>query len=320
MFFSKAKAVLVAICLLGLYASYVILFKSVTNTSKIILIQKGQGASTITKKLDANFTTPERLVVKIFNRIYFYGKNVNYGEYEIEAYYSYFNVAKKVASAQKYYHKLTLIDGETTHNFTQTINNTEGLVGIITEPVSEGYLMPDTYNYLYGETKNSIILRAKNAMSDFLHSQLLKYPLSESFYLKTPKQVLIMASIIQAEAANEAEKQIIASVFQNRIAKQMRLQTDPTVIYQITKGQYKLERRLTFADLSTKGEYNTYQIDGLPPTSINNPSRSSIFAALNPAKTDYLYFVLKPSLGRHVFSQNYSTHVQNAEEYRKSEG
>ena len=95
----------------------------------------------------------------------------------------------------------------------------------------------------------------------------------------------------------------------------MRLQTDPTVIYEITRGQYKLDRRLNFQDLSKKGDYNTYQKDGLPIGPINNPSRSSIIATLNPAKTDYLYFVLKPSIGIHVFSKDYNTHTKNSVEY-----
>ena len=178
--------------------------------------------------------------------------------------------------------------------------------------------MPDTYYYLYGDTKNSIILRAKKAMSDFLSEQISKTPEINRGHLKTAEEIIIMASIIESEAANEFEKPIISSVFKNRIQKNMRLQTDPTVIYQITKGRYKLDRKLTFVDLAIKGDYNTYQKDGLPISPINNPSRSSIIAALNPADTSYLYFVLKPSAGEHVFSNEYRTHVQNAEEYRKS--
>ena len=134
--------------------------------------------------------------------------------------------------------------------------------------------------------------------------------------LKSAYELLILASIVEKEAGNEEDKRKVASVFINRLKKKMRLQSDPTVVFSLTGGKNTLNRDLTKADLKIKSPFNTYKIDGLPPSPICNPSKSSIYAVSNPIETDFLYFVADGK-GGHNFSNNLKLHNSFVKEYRR---
>lgn len=127
-----------------------------------------------------------------------------------------------------------------------------------------------------------------------------------------------MASIVEKETGVSDERPQVASVFVNRLEQGMRLETDPTVIYGITKGQGVLNRGLRRSELNTKTPYNTYRIDGLPPTPIANPGRKAINAALNPADTEYLFFVADGT-GGHAFARTLEEHNENVAQWRRIE-
>jgi len=131
-------------------------------------------------------------------------------------------------------------------------------------------------------------------------------------------EVLTLASIIEEEASLAVERPIVASVFINRLMKKMKLQTDPSVIYGITRGKYKLGRGLLLSELRKSTPWNTYRIEGLPPTPISNPGEASIYAATNPAQTDFLYFVAD-GVGGHWFANSYQKHNENVKKWRKIE-
>ena len=131
-------------------------------------------------------------------------------------------------------------------------------------------------------------------------------------------EVLTLASIIEEEASLVDERQIIASVFINRLIKKMKLQTDPSVIYGITRGEYNLGRGLLLSELRKLTPWNTYKIEGLPPTPISNPGEASIYAVTNPAQTDFLYFVAD-GVGGHWFAKTYQKHTENVKKWRKIE-
>ena len=127
-----------------------------------------------------------------------------------------------------------------------------------------------------------------------------------------------MASIIEKETAVPDERRLVASVFVNRMRRGMRLETDPTVIYGITKGEGVLDRGIRGSELRRRTPYNTYQVDGLPPTPIANPGKASIAAAMNPEDADYVFFVADGS-GGHAFARTLEEHTQNVKRWREIE-
>jgi UPF0755 protein len=173
----------------------------------------------------------------------------------------------------------------------------------------EGYLMPDTYRFLWQTTEEEIIERMVDEFRLFYVDSLQKR--QEEAKLTLP-QVLTLASIVEGEAQLDRERPIIAGVYLNRLKKRMRLEADPTVQYAIPNGP----RRLLFSDLRYNSPYNTYLYYGLPPGPINSPGRKSILAVLYPAKHSFIYFVANGT-GGHVFSRNYIEHQKAVKAYRQ---
>jgi UPF0755 protein len=137
--------------------------------------------------------------------------------------------------------------------------------------------------------------------------------------IETPEELLTLASIVEKETGVASERPQVAAVFVNRLREGMRLQSDPTIIYGITRGQSQLGRGLRRSEIEQETPYNTYQIDGLPPTPIANPGVEALRAVANPDTHDYLYFVAKgasPSEG-HVFAETYADHQDNVAQYRR---
>ena len=141
---------------------------------------------------------------------------------------------------------------------------------------------------------------------------------SATTVVNSPQDAIILAGIVEKETGQASDRGLVAGVFSNRLRIGMRLQTDPTVIYGITKGEGVLGRGLRQSELRRETPWNTYVIDGLPPTPIANPGRLSIEAALNPDKTDFLYFVADGS-GGHVFAKTLAEHNENVAKWREIE-
>ena len=136
--------------------------------------------------------------------------------------------------------------------------------------------------------------------------------------VNSPEELLILASIIEKETGIPEERPEVAAVFVNRLRRGMRLQTDPTVIYGITLGQGTLGRGLRASELATATPYNTYAIDGLPPTPIANPGIDAIEAAANPVESEYYYFVADGT-GGHAFGRTLEEHNANVVTWRRIE-
>jgi len=173
---------------------------------------------------------------------------------------------------------------------------------------TEGYLFPGTYNFPWASTPREVITFLTGQFRAF-YSDSLKQAASKAGM--NERQLLTLASIVEAETPIDEEKPVIASVYLNRLKKNMRLQADPTVQYAIPGDS----RHLYFKDLEIDSPYNTYRHGGLPPGPICNPGPASIQAVLNPAKTGFIYFVATGK-GGHAFSSTLAGHAENIRRYR----
>jgi UPF0755 protein len=215
-------------------------------------------------------------------------------------------------------YRVALAEGVTSWQVVQELGQIDVLDGEVEVP-AEGSLAPDSYEITPGTTRAELIGRMQAAQEAIL-AQAWSNRVDGLPY-EDPAEALIMASIIEKETALAEERRQVAAVFVNRLENSMRLQTDPTVIYGVTEGRGVLGRGLRRSELDRETPYNTYRIDGLPPTPIANPGRAAIEAALDPAETDALYFVarsLDPQDG-HVFAETLAEHNENVAAYRRLE-
>ncbi len=172
----------------------------------------------------------------------------------------------------------------------------------------EGYLFPDTYQFVKGMTAEEILARMVARMREKLSPEIVAEARAREFTLH---QMLTLASIIEKEAVESSEMPLISAVFWNRLRRDMPLQADPTVQYAVGKDR----KRLTREDLQTDSPYNTYRRQGLPPGPIASPGRAAIQAAVRPAKVNYLYFVAMDDR-HHQFSTNLADHNAAVARYR----
>ncbi|MBO6038156.1 MAG: endolytic transglycosylase MltG [Acetobacter sp.] len=201
-------------------------------------------------------------------------------------------------------HKLTIPEGLTAYQIKKILDNAPFLVGITPLP-AEGSVLPQTYNYRRNSQRKDLLKRMQTDMTKTLHKTWKEK--DTQITLQNPKDLLILASLIEKETTISTERPLVARVFFNRLKKGMKLQTDPTVIYAITHGRTHLGHPLSHTDLQVQSPYNTYLNTGLPPGPICTPSISSLQAAAHPAKSEALYFVADGTGGHH-FSKTLEEH------------
>lgn len=260
-------------------------------------------------------------------KIFFKGKTIKAGEYRFEFPISIHEVLRKITQGEIYLHPITIPEGSTIediadilenegilkgNDFKKTCERTEIISTIDREAQNlEGFLFPDTYFLPKGIKPERVVeimvSRFKEKVDKYVKMAEKK---GLNFY-----RILILASLIEKETGVPSEKPLVSSVFHNRLKRGMLLQCDPTVIYALKKEgiyQYPLKKE----DLSFPSPYNTYIHKGLPPGPICNPGIDSIDSALNPAKTDFLYFVSNGD-GTHTFSSDLPSHNRAVRNYRK---
>lgn len=205
-------------------------------------------------------------------------------------------------------------EGATLSTFRQLLNNHPKMKKGELAPMAltqEGLYYPDTYFFAANTAPSVILKKARDRMQKKLEEAWSER--DANIVLTTPYEALILASIIEKETANEAERPMMSGVFQRRLAQKMRLQADPTVIYGM---QLSFSGHLTKEDLRNPTPYNTYIHHGLPPTPIALPGIRSIIAALHPDKSAALYFVAKGD-GTHHFSATLQEHNEAVKKYQK---
>ncbi len=212
--------------------------------------------------------------------------------------------------------KVTLAEGVTSWQVIDALGRADFLTGAVKDVPAEGTLAPQQYEVERGQDRDELVTQMIADQSAALAELWDKR--AEGLPYKTPDEALIMASIVEKETGVPGERAKVASVFLNRLEQGMKLQTDPTVIYGLTGGKGVLGRGLRQSELRSNSPYNTYVIDGLPPGPIANPGRAAIEAALNPEKTEFLFFVADGT-GGHVFAATLAEHNRNVAEWRKIE-
>ncbi|MEX1235445.1 MAG: endolytic transglycosylase MltG [Roseovarius sp.] len=211
---------------------------------------------------------------------------------------------------------VAIAEGTTSWQIVEGLKAMEVLEGDLADVPAEGTLAPDNYELNRGDTRASVIARMTEAQERIVATAWASR--DEGLPLENEQELLVLASIIEKETGLSDERRQVASVFENRLRRGMRLQTDPTVIYGITEGQGVLGRGLRASELRAATPWNTYVIEGLPPTPIANPGRASIEAAVNPAETDYVFFVADGS-GGHAFAETLDEHNTNVAKWRQIE-
>jgi UPF0755 protein len=215
--------------------------------------------------------------------------------------------------------RIAIAEGVTSWQIMTSLNAIDTLDGDVDVIPAEGSLSPDSYEFTKGASVADILSRMEAAQATILAQAWENR--ADGLPFDTPEEALTLASIVEKETGIASERPLVASVFINRLEQGMRLQTDPTVIYGITKGQGTLGRGLRQSELQRETPYNTYVINGLPPTPIANPGKASIEAVLNPEQSDYIFFVAKtlnPADG-HVFAATLNEHNRNVAAYRALE-
>jgi UPF0755 protein len=237
------------------------------------------------------------------------------GEYALPAYASMADIAKILVEGKSIQHKLTAAEGLTSDMIQKLVAADPVLLGNPGPVPAEGALLPETYLFTRGTSRAEIMDRMEKAEKKFLDAEWAGR--AEGLPFATPEQAVILASIVEKETALPAERRHIAAVFVNRLKAGMKLQSDPTTIYGVTKG-YPLGRGIRESELEGQTPYNTYVIDGLPPTPICNPGKDSLAAVLKPAASPDLYFVANGK-GGHVFAATMAQHQHNVVAWRAVE-
>jgi UPF0755 protein len=236
------------------------------------------------------------------------------GEYEFASHASLRRVLAKIRDGKIVRHQVTIAEGLTSDMVVDILMRAPELTGTVPTP-PEGSILPETYQVQRGEDRSAVLQRMmddRDALLDKLWTT--RQP---GLPFETKDQAVTMASIVEKETGLARERPHVAAVFINRLRQGVRLGSDPTIIYGLTRGR-PLGRGILQSELQRQTPYNTYLIDGLPPTPIANPGKAALEAVLNPLKSDDLYFVADGT-GGHVFASTYEQHERNVAKWRQIE-
>ena len=290
-----------------------------TTEDATFAVERGNGLATVAQRLEDAKLIGNRWIFMAGAMAEKKERALKHGEYTIAAGSSMADVLRELTEGTPITYAVTFPEGYTSWQIVERLKSEDLLVGDVEFLPVEGTLLPDTYAYERGDTRQSVLDRMKDAMDDAVSEIWANR--DPDLPLVTPDDMVTLASIVEKETGIASERPQVASVFINRLKQPMRLQSDPTTIYGITKGIGTLGRGLKKSELEAKTPYNTYQIDGLPAGPICNPGIDALKAVANPDDTKYLYFVAAgatPSDG-HLFAATYDEHRKNVAKWRAVE-
>lgn len=286
-------------------------FVSPGNLKKetLLVIPEGSSLEKIANILDNNEIITKPKIFTLLVRLFRKAAILKFGEYSFEKQISPKRVYEKLLEGEHVVHKVTIPEGLTVSEIFKILSKEEKLTGEFPQSVEEGYLLPETYNYVYGDSVKKLISIMKHSLEDFLDKEWENNKDKLEGILNNKREVLILASVIEKETSLSEEKSRIASVFLNRLKKNMPLQSDPTVYYAVVGASFR-NYSLTKKDLKIDSLYNTYKYNGLPIGAICNPGKDTIKAIFEYKDLGEYYFVANGE-GGHSFAKTLSEHNNN---------
>ncbi len=230
---------------------------------------------------------------------------LKFGEYQFAKQASLQDVINTLIDGKVVQHQVSIPEGLTSEQIVQRLMETEFLSGAVKNMPNEGSMLPESYRYPRGASREQVIQRMQQAQARVV--QEVWDHRTPDLPLRTPQQLVILASIVEKETGRADERTRVAAVFVNRLKQHMKLQSDPTIIYGLVGGKGTLGRPIQKSEIEQHTPYNTYAIEGLPPGPIANPGRAALEAVANPARTKELYFVADGT-GGHTFSETLEQH------------
>ena len=243
-------------------------------------------------------------------------KRIKAGEYLFKQNASVDDVIDTLVSGKQILHSVTIPEGLTSEQIVDRLKDNDILVGDVRTVPREGTLMPDTYKFARGTKRDQIIVSMQQEQKRII-SEVWPHRAPDT-PIKSPFEMLTLASIVEKETGRADERPRVAGVFVNRLTKNMPLQSDPTIVYGLVGGKGTLGRGILRSELDQKTPYNTYAISGLPPGPICNPGKAAMEAVANPSRTKDIYFVADGT-GGHAFAETLDQHKANVTRWRQIE-
>lgn len=278
-----------------------------------VVIPKGSGVRDVAERLSAAKAIDNETAFIL--GVQFTGNRgkMKAGEYALPAGASMSQIVAMIASGKVVAYTVTIPEGLTSMQIVQRLEQEELLTGTVRNVPPEGTLLPETYEIVRGTTREALLQRMSAAHTKLLADVWARR--NPSIPVKTPQELVTLASIVEKETGVASERPRVASVFSNRLQKRMRIQSDPTIIYGLVGGKGTLGRPILKSEILRPTPYNTYTIPALPPGPIANPGRASLEATANPLQTNDLYFVADGT-GGHAFAPSYAEHQKNVARWR----
>jgi UPF0755 protein len=240
------------------------------------------------------------------------------GEYDFQKNASLRDVIATMVDGKVVQHAVTIPEGLTSEQIVGRLTDNDLFSGTVHEVPREGTLLPETYKFPRGTSREQVIARMQSAQKRLIAEIWEHRSADLPPNIKTPQDLVTLASIVEKETGKPDERSRVAAVFVNRLKQKIKLQSDPTIIYGLVGGKGTLGRPIKRSEITQPSPYNTYVIDGLPPGPISNPGRASLEAAANPARTRDLFFVADGT-GGHAFTETYDQHQKNVAKLRATE-
>lgn len=281
-----------------------------------VIIPRASSLREVSRRLGARGAVRSPAVFMLGFRLVEGRKGLRFGEFALPPHASAATVARILAHAQPVLRFVTIPEGWTSAEVVARLKGLAALSGPLPEVPPEGSLLPDTYAYTWGERRRTLLGRMQDAMRRFLARAWAER--APGLPLSSPEEAVILASIVELESHDPADRRMVAAVLLNRLRAGMRLEADPTAVYGAEPGPAARSRPPTRAELRADNPYNTYRRRGLPVAPIANPGRDAILAVLHPAKTDALYFVAD-GCGGHRFARTLAEHRRNVRLWRSAD-